>query len=78
MVIAGDAVQPTVRDLLLAAHSVYQPNKVVLGNSGPVEELAKTLPAKEGATVYICTGKACLPPTRDPAQVKSLLASREK
>jgi uncharacterized protein YyaL (SSP411 family) len=74
VVIAGDAHQ--AKQLLHATHSVYQPNKVVLGNAGPVEEFAKTLPAKEGPTVYLCTGKACLPPTADPARVKSLLGAR--
>jgi uncharacterized protein YyaL (SSP411 family) len=74
VVIAGDprrAVQ-----LLHATHSVFQPNKVVLGNAGPVEEFAKTLPAKDGPTVYLCTGKACLPPTTDPARVKTLLTTK--
>jgi uncharacterized protein len=72
VVIAGES-----RDrgtLLRAAHAVFQPNKVVLGNTGPVEEFAKTLAAKDGkATVYLCTGTACQPPTHDPAQLKSLL-----
>ena len=61
------------RALLHAAHSVYQPNKVVLGNAGPVEEFASTLPAKDGPMVYLCTGKACQPPTSDAAKVKALL-----
>jgi len=73
VVIAGDARQAA--RLLQATHSVYQPNKVVLGNAGPVEEFARTLPAQGGPTVYLCTGKACLPPTTDPAQVKKLLAT---
>jgi uncharacterized protein YyaL (SSP411 family) len=77
-VVAGDSARAEVRDCVQAAHSVYQPNKVVLGTTGPVEEFAKTLPAKEAATVYICTGRACLPPTSDPAQVKSLLAAKKK
>ena len=47
-------------------HSVYQPNKVVLGNTGAVEPFARTLPAKDGPVVYLCTGKACQPPTSDP------------
>ena len=44
------------RQLLRAAHSVYQPNKVVLGNTGPVEAFAKTLPLDKGSpVVYLCT-----------------------
>jgi uncharacterized protein len=73
VVIAGDAAKPEARKLLHAAHSVFQPAKVVLGNAGPIEEFAKTLPVRDGATVYICTGKACQPPTSDVAKVKQLL-----
>jgi uncharacterized protein YyaL (SSP411 family) len=62
-----------MRELLHATHSVYEPNKVVLGNVGSVEPFARTLPVKDGATVYLCTGKACQPPTSDPAKVKDLL-----
>jgi uncharacterized protein YyaL (SSP411 family) len=60
--------------LLHAAHSVYQPNKIVLGNTGVVEPFAKTLPTKGDATVYICTGTMCLPPTSDAAKMKDLLS----
>jgi uncharacterized protein YyaL (SSP411 family) len=59
--------------LLRAAHSVYQPNRVVLGNAGSVEPFAKTLPAKDGPVVYLCTGKACQPPTGDAEKVKEFL-----
>jgi uncharacterized protein YyaL (SSP411 family) len=72
VVIAGPFDADTTRELLHAAHSVYQPNKVVLGNTGPVEEFAKTLPEKGGPTVYLCTGKACMPPTNDPTEVRRL------
>jgi uncharacterized protein len=75
VVIAGIATESRPRELLRAAHSVYQPNKVVLGNVGPVEEFARTLPEKGGPTVYLCTGKACLPPTSDPAEVRRLTAN---
>ena len=40
---------------------------------GAVEPFAKTLPAKDGATVYLCTGTACQPPTHDAAKVKAML-----
>ncbi len=72
-VVAGDFNSPKARELLHAIHSVYQPNKVVLGNSGAVEEFAKTLPAKDGTTVYLCTGTACSAPTNDGDKVKKLL-----
>ncbi len=72
-VVAGDAHSPGTRDLLQAIHSVYQPNKVVLGTVGAVEEFARSLPAKNGVLAYVCTGKACQPPTRDKAELKKLL-----
>jgi len=73
VVIAGDPHGPEFKTLLQAAHSVYQPDKVVLGNIGAVEEFARTLPTKDGPMVYLCTGNACQPPTGDPAKVKALL-----
>ena len=77
-VVAGDAGVTAARDLLHAVHSIYQPNKVVLGNRGAVEEFARTLPAKDGAVVYLCTGNACQAPTSDPAHVKTMLSEVEK
>ena len=73
VVIAGDANSAEARKLLHAAHSVYQPNKIVLGNTGAVEEFARSLPAKNGPVVYLCTGKACQPPTSEAAKVRELL-----
>ena len=73
MVIAGDPNSVNFYELLRAAHSVYQPNKIVLGNTGAVEPFARTLSAKGAATVYLCTGNACQAPTSDAAKVKDLL-----
>jgi hypothetical protein len=73
VVVVGDPTAADFQELLRAAHSVYQPNKVVLGTAGAVEEFSRTLPAKNGATVYLCTGNACQSPTNDPAKVKELL-----
>jgi uncharacterized protein YyaL (SSP411 family) len=73
VVIAGDPTSPQARELLREAHSVYQPNKVLLGTAGPVGPLAKTLPAKDGPVVYLCTANACLPPTDDPARLGEML-----
>jgi hypothetical protein len=73
VVIAGDTNSTKFHELLGAAHSVYQPNKVVLGNTGPVEAFAQTLPAKDGPVAYVCTGRACQPPTSDPARLAALL-----
>lgn len=72
-VIVGDPAKPEALALLRAAHSVYQPNKIVMGNGGAVEPFAKTLPAKDGAAVYLCTGTACLAPTKDPEKLKEMM-----
>ena len=73
VVIAGEVKSKSFQELVRAAHSVYQPNKIVLGNSGAVEPFAKTLVAKSEATVFICTGNACQAPTSDAAKLKELL-----
>jgi hypothetical protein len=73
-VLAGDPQQPEARALLGAIHSVYQPNKVVMGNSGAVDPFSLTLPAKDGPVVYLCTGTACQPPSRDAETIRRFLA----
>jgi len=60
-------------ELLRAAHLVYQPNKIILGNTGAVEGFARTLPAKVGPVVYLCTGQSCQPPTSDTMEVRKML-----
>ena len=74
-VVAGDSDSESGRGLLHALHSVYQPNKVVLGTGGPVEAFAAGLPAPAGAVVYVCSGTACQAPTSDPARVQARLKS---
>jgi hypothetical protein len=73
-VVAGDLQRPETRALLRAIHSVYQPNKVVLGTRGAVDPFARTLPANEGPVVYLCTGTACQPPSRDAETIRKFLA----
>jgi len=73
VVIAGNSDSIEVLELLHATHSVYQPDKIVLGNVGEVEEFALTLPAKDGPVVYLCTGQSCRPPTSDAAEVRKML-----
>ena len=73
VVIAGGTDSAPSRELLRTAHSVYQPNKIILGNSGAVEEFARTLPATGGAVAYLCTGNACQPPTNRPEELRRLL-----
>ncbi len=73
VVVVGDTDCTDFRGLLRAAHSVYQPNKVVLGNVGAVEEFARTLSAKDKPLVFLCTGNACQAPTGEVGEVKTLL-----
>jgi len=74
VVLAADGASEAAKHLIQAAHRVYQPHKVVLAASGPVESFALTLKPKDGKpTVYLCTGTACQPPTHDGARVKELL-----
>ena len=40
-VVAGPPESKEALALLHAVHSIYQPNKVILGTAGPVEEFAK-------------------------------------
>jgi hypothetical protein len=72
-VVAGDFASEKSRELLRSIHSVYQPNKIILGNAGAVEPFAKTLAAKAGAAVFVCVGQACQLPTDDAAKVGGLL-----
>jgi uncharacterized protein YyaL (SSP411 family) len=73
VVISGDTHSKNFHELLRAAHSVYQPNKIILGYTGAVEPFAKTLPAKNSATAFVCTGNACQPPTGDAEPLRQLL-----
>ena len=78
VLIAGKPSEEKTRELVHAAHAVYQPHKVVLGVEGPVEEFAKTLPLKDKPAVYLCTGTACQEPTADPVRVKEMLTPENR
>ncbi len=73
VVLVGDPKSPEFRKLIAAAHATYQPNKVILGQAGPVEAFAKTLPKHGPATAYVCTGTACQPPTDKAEKLVKLL-----
>jgi uncharacterized protein YyaL (SSP411 family) len=73
VVIAGKNESAAFHELLRAAHSAYQPNKIVLGNIGAVEPFARTLSAKSSATSYVCTGNACQSPTSDSETLREQL-----
>jgi len=73
VVVAGKNDSAGFQTLVQAAHSVYQPNKIILGNTGTVQEFAQTLPAKKSAAAYLCIGTACQPPTSDAEKLKEML-----
>jgi uncharacterized protein YyaL (SSP411 family) len=77
VVIAGDVNSPELQRFLRAAHSVSQPNKVVLGNVGAVDMFARTLPAKDGPVAYLCAGNTCQPPTTQAEVLRQSLTSRQ-
>jgi uncharacterized protein YyaL (SSP411 family) len=74
VVIAGKNDSTEFQALLHATQAVYQPNKIVLGNTDAVEPFARTLTTKNKATAYVCTGNACQPPTTDAGTLRQQLA----
>ena len=75
VVITADPSSSRARELIRAAHSVYQPNKVVLGTAGKVEEFARGLGGDNGEPdmVYICKDAHCELPTADREKIHELL-----
>jgi uncharacterized protein YyaL (SSP411 family) len=78
VVLVGDFACGSTRSLIAAAHSVFQPHKVIMGNRGPVDPFAKTLPVNEEFTrAFCCTGTACQPPTRDKKVLREFLSPKK-
>jgi uncharacterized protein YyaL (SSP411 family) len=75
VVIGGASDLPLFMELIRAAHSVYEPNKIVLGNQGAVEPFSRTLKAKGGVTAWVCSGHECQPPTRDAYKLRQALTA---
>ncbi len=73
VVIAGNILAGATLQLLEAAHAVYVPNRIVLSNSGPVEEFARTLMEKDRPVAYLCTGSACQAPADNPEGLREQL-----
>jgi uncharacterized protein len=74
IVISTPGEPSTAAALVHAAHSAYQPNLVVLGNTGPVEAFATTLqPLENRPTAYFCTESACRPPTCEAGELRAIL-----
>jgi uncharacterized protein YyaL (SSP411 family) len=75
VVIGGVSDSPQFKELIQAAHSIYEPNKIVMGNKGAVEPFAQTLTAKTAATAWVCSGQACQPPAQDAATLRQALTA---
>jgi len=73
VMIAGNPSDAAMRQLIQAAHSVYQPRKAVMGTRGAVEPFARTIPEGEKPLAYVCTGTSCQPPTVDVETLRKLL-----
>jgi uncharacterized protein YyaL (SSP411 family) len=74
VVVVGDWLCGSTRALLSHAHAVFEPHRVILGNHGPVDPFARTLPGdEERSLAYLCTGNACQPPTREGSGVREFL-----
>ncbi|MCX7722951.1 MAG: thioredoxin domain-containing protein [Verrucomicrobiae bacterium] len=74
VVIAGEPTAPGTRALVRAAHSVYGPNTVVLGTSGPAANLVPESNRSGAIAAFVCTAEGLSAPATGPEQLKSLLA----
>ena len=74
VVIAGNPQSHAGLELLQAAHSLYDPFRVVLGTTGPVEQFAGGLPAVNGQpAAYVCRGTSCQTPVISKRELRELL-----
>jgi hypothetical protein len=74
VVVAGAPNDAATQKILHAVHGQYQPNRIVLGNTGAVEAFAKTLkPGKDGPEAFICSGRECKQPTHVLAEIQKHL-----
>jgi len=87
-VIVGAAGDAATRALIEAAQRPYAPNCVrVLADptdAAAFERLQRLVPALEGKkavagqpTAYVCQGRTCGPPTRDPSELRRQILSTE-
>jgi len=75
VVVAGNPEDDTFQKALHAVHNQHQPNRVLIGNHGPVEEFAKKQTPEENGSplVYVCSGSACQIPTINPKDFQAYL-----
>lgn len=76
VVLVGDPSCGSTASLLRAAHGVFEPHRVILGNLGPVAASTRALPVNEEFTLaWCCSGSACQEPTRDREAVRRFLSA---
>ena len=81
VVISGDPITADTQAMIRAVRTHYLPNQAVLfrpdGEAPEIAQIAPSTlfqPSQRGkATAYICRGRACRPPTTDPADVEKLM-----
>jgi uncharacterized protein YyaL (SSP411 family) len=73
IVLAGDLDSPRGGALLAAAHSVFSPNKVLLGTEGAVEGFAGSLRVSGPPKAFLCSGSECKKPTSDPEALRRMI-----
>lgn len=73
VVVEGPPEDPRTRALLAAAHSVYDPFRVVVGTEGPVALPGPTTLRPTLPRAMVCRRETCLPPTDDPQRLVELL-----
>jgi uncharacterized protein YyaL (SSP411 family) len=71
--IIGDPESRATRELIREAHSTFLPNRLVMGNTGPVDPYFLSLPTTDSPVAYVCTGTACLPPVKGSDELVKLL-----
>ena len=83
VVVTGRADDPAAQALETAAHRTFRLGKSVLrltpgaslaNLAGALKQTLPHLPADKAVAV-VCSGRTCLPPTSDPAQLTALLAN---
>lgn len=61
-------------EMLAAGTTSFDPNRIILGNDGPVSDFTAGLVSlEEVATAYYCVGQTCQLPVTEPAKLKALL-----
>ena len=76
LVIAGEEGR---EGLLVASTTSFDPNRITLGNLGPVSEFTASLESTEGlATAFYCVGQTCQLPVVKAAELSAMLLRLSK